>query len=125
MSEESDMKSKKTNPQLVDLILLLKKQSREHDAKIWRDIAERLQKPKRNWAEVNVSRLERYLNDNDTAVIAGKLLGAGTIGTPITVAAFQCSDSARRKIENAGGTVLTIPELVNLNTKGTGVRIMG
>ena len=119
------MKSKKTNPHLVDLIILLKKQSRDHDVKIWRDIAERLQKPKRNWAEVNVSRLERYLNENDTAVIAGKLLGAGTIGTPITVAAFQCSDSARRKIESAGGTVLTIPELVNLNTGGTGVRIMG
>ncbi len=118
------MKTKKTNPQLVSLIRLLKQQSREHEAAIWRDIAERLQKPKRNWAEVNVSRLEHYLEENDTAVIAGKLLGAGTIGTPITVAAFQCSESARRKIEKAGGTVLSIPELINLNSRGTGVRIM-
>jgi len=119
------LKTKKTNPQLVSLIRLLKQQSREHEAAIWRDIAKRLQKPRKSWAEVNVSRLDRYLNENDSAVIAGKLLGAGAIGNPVTVAAFQCSDSARRKIEKAGGTVLTIQELINLNPKGTGIRIMG
>lgn len=47
-------KTQKTDPNLVALIAELKRETREGDAAIWRDIAQRLEKPSRNWAEVNL-----------------------------------------------------------------------
>lgn len=126
MSGESDMKKiSKTDPTLLILIQELKRESREGDVAIWRDIARRLEKPRRNWAEVNISRLERYANDGDTIVVPGKVLGAGSLSKKLTVAAFKFSDSAREMIERAGGRNLTIEELVEENPSGSGVRIMG
>ncbi len=125
MSEESDMvKNRKTNPILLETINDLKKASRENDAPIWRDIAKRLEKPRNNWAEVNISKLA-LLKEGETAVVAGKLLGAGIIDRPVKVAAFSCSESAAKKIGDMGGKVLTLIELMNENPKGTDVRIMG
>lgn len=116
---------RKTNPNLVELIRELKKRAHENDAPIWRDVARRLEAPSRNWAEVNVSKIARYAAENETVVIAGKLLGAGDIDKKVTVAVYKSSESARKKIERAGGKVISIMELVESNPKGSGVRIMG
>lgn len=119
------MKTNKTDPNLVRLINDLKKESREKETAIWRDIALRLEKPSRNWAEVNLSRLERYANEGDIIVVPGKVLGAGALNKKVTVAAFKFSAAARKAIEDAGGKNITIPELVEQNPQGNGVRIMG
>ncbi len=95
------MKSCKTNPQLIATIDTLKAKTRETEAAIWRDIALRLEKPKRNWAEANLS-----------------------ISKKITVAAYDFSDAAAKAIVAAGGKTLTLEELAESNPKGTGVRIM-
>jgi large subunit ribosomal protein L18e len=116
---------KKTDPGLVSLIFDLKTASRENDAPIWRDIAKRLEKPSRVWAEVNISRLALYTKKGETLIIPGKLLGAGEIDYPITVAAFKATRGARQKITAAGGSVLSIPQMVENNPKGKGIRIMG
>ncbi len=126
MSGESDMKKlTKTDPNLMLLIDELKKESREKETAIWRDIALRLEKPSRNWAAVNLSRLERYCNEGDVIVVPGKVLGAGNLNKKITVAAYRFSDSAKKAIEEAGGKNLSIIELVRENPQGSGVRIMG
>ena len=66
--------TRKTNPVLVALISDLKKAERETGSAIWRDIAVRLEKPSRNWAETNLSRLERYANEGETILVPGKVL---------------------------------------------------
>jgi len=114
----------KTDPNLLSLIDDLKRVSREQDVAIWRDIARRLEKPKRNWAEINISRLERYAEDGDVIVVPGKVLGAGNLSKRLTVAAFRFSDSARQKIEGAGGRNLSISELMREIPEGGGIRIM-
>lgn len=118
------MAGTKSNPLLVSLIDALKEASREHDAPLWRDLAERLEKPRQSWAEVNVSRLERVLDEGETAVVAGKLLGTGHLTKAVTVAAFQASDGARRKVKDAGGEVIRIENLLEQDPSGTGVRIV-
>ena len=115
----------KTDPNLTLLVDELKRESREKDIAIWRDIALRLEKPSRNWAEVNLSRLERYCNEGDVIVVPGKVLGAGNLNKKLTVAAFRFSNSAKKAIEDAGGKNLSIMELVRQNPEGSGVRIMG
>ncbi len=115
----------KQDPGLISLIEDLKRWSRENNAPIWRDIAKRLEKPSRVWAEVNISRISLNAKAGETLIVPGKLLGAGDIDRPVTVASFRATKGAREKITAAGGSVLTIPQLITANPKGTGVRIMG
>ncbi|MEM2972164.1 MAG: 50S ribosomal protein L18e [Candidatus Bathyarchaeia archaeon] len=118
-------KVKTTNPQLIELIRFLKRQSRENKAKIWLDVAERLMKPSRKRVAVNLSRLNRHTKRNEVVVVPGKVLGAGTISHPITVAAFAFSEKAKEKIKSARGKCLSYFELVKKNPKGSNVKIIG
>ncbi|MDP8011620.1 MAG: 50S ribosomal protein L18e [Thermoplasmata archaeon] len=115
----------KTNPELIDLIRTLKQKSREENVNIWRDIAERLEKPLRVWPEVNLSGIERYAENDSIILVPGKVLGAGILTKKVTVSAFKFSSEAKEKIESAGGKVLTIKELMAINPKGKEVRIFG
>lgn len=115
----------KTDPNLLELISALKAESRTSGVGIWRDIALRLEKARANWAEVNLSKLERYASEGDVIVVPGKVLGSGALSKKVTVAAYGFSESAKMKIEAAGGKNLTIMELVKEMPQGTGVKIMG
>ncbi len=114
-----------TNPDLVSLIRLLRKKSRENEAAIWRDAAERISKPKRMRLAVNISRIDRYTQENDDVLVPGKVLGAGMISHPVRVAALDFSDQARAKILEAKGKCLSIPELLEMNPTGASVKLIG
>jgi len=118
-------KAKTTNPELIELVHFLKKQSRESETKIWRDIAEHLSKPRRKRITVNISHLNRYAQKNETVAVPGKVLGAGKINHPITVAAFAFSEKAKQKIKAAKGKCLSFFELAKKNSKGLNVKIIG
>ena len=119
------MKYEKTNQELVSLIRFLKKYSYETEAPIWRDIAKRLERPRRSWAVVNVSKLDRYAEADEAVIVPGSILGAGDITKPLTVAAFKASQVAVEKIENAGGTVISLDQLATDIPTGQGIRILG
>jgi len=114
-----------TNPTLRKLIRQLREHGKKQKAKIWLDLAERLDGPRRSRAEVNLSQLNRYTADGNTVVVPGKVLAAGKLNHPISVAAFKFSGSARRKIAAAGGRALTIQQLVDENPSGRDARLMG
>lgn len=118
-------KTSKTNPRLHRVIRELRDLSRENDVAIWRDVAERLERSRANWYEVNLSRLARYAAKGEQVVVPGVLLATGEITVPVTVAAFRASGAARRKVEAAGGKSVSLLELAGENPTGRGVRIMG
>ncbi len=115
----------KSNPALVGLINDLKAAGRENEAPIWRDIALRLEKPSRNWAQVNISKITAYARDGENVIVPGKLLGSGDLDKACTVIAFKASASAKAKIAAAGGKVLTMKEGVAAFPKGEKCRILG
>ena len=115
--------TKKTNEDLIDIIQQLNAGSFKHKAPIWHDLAKRLERSNRNWAQVNIAHITKHAKKNDTIIIPGKLLGAGYINIPITIAAFQSSENAREKIANAGGKLLSFLELMKKNPKGTNIKI--
>ena len=117
--------SKSTNPQLIHLIRFLRKQSGKNNALVWKEVAERLAKAKRKRISVNVSRLNRYTDDQETVVVPGKVLGAGRVDNPITVAAFSFSEKAKRKIRDAQGNTLSILQLAQENPNGSNIKIIG
>ena len=118
-------KSKSSNPDLLSLIRFLKKASKESNTKIWRSLAGVLSKTRSNRVTINLSRINRYTEKNQTVVVGGKVLGSGKLSHPVTVAAFDFSATARTKIKKAKGKCLTLPELVKRNPSGTNVKVLG
>jgi len=116
--------TKTTNPELIKLIRLLKKESREKQAGIWLDVAEYLSKTRSQRISVNLSTLNRNTKRSEVIVVPGKLLGSGSIDHAVTVAAFGASETAKEKLVAAKSKYLSIPELLEKNPKGTNVRII-
>jgi large subunit ribosomal protein L18e len=118
-------KNIKTNPTLNSLIHNLKKQSSEKNKNIWKDIAIRLEKPSRNWAEVNLNRISKNINEKEIALIPGKVLSSGELTKKVSIAAWSFSDKATEKIKKAGGKIMKIDELMKSNPEGKNIRILG
>ena len=113
-----------TDPNTRAVINALKKTSTKHDVKIWKRVAELLSRPSRKRATVNVGKIQRHTNDGDVIIVPGKILGSGILTHKVTVAALNTSASARYVIIGAGGTLITINELLAKIPKGKGVTII-
>jgi len=114
----------KTNPRLTSLIAELKSVSRDSDADVWNDVAARLEKPRSTHAEVNLGRIERYAQEDETVVVPGKVLGSGVLEKNVTVAAVDFSSTAETKIEQASGEPIELEQAVEQNPSGSNVRVI-
>jgi large subunit ribosomal protein L18e len=115
---------RKENPELVHILIELRRAAKAHDAPVWGDVARQLARPRHQRDPVNVGHLERLVEPNSTVVVPGKLLAEGKLTKPLTVAAFHYSDGARQKVHEAGGRALAIHELLKAKPDGAGVRIV-
>jgi len=110
-----------SNPILKKTIAELKKQN----AKLWQRLAVELARATRKRREVNLSKLERNTVNGDYVLVFGKVLGAGILKKKLNVAAWNFSAGAAAAIKKAGGSTLTISELIKKNPKGTGIKVLG
>ena len=113
----------KTNPRLSRLIADLKATARNSGSDVWGDVAERLEKPRRTHAEVNLGRIERYAQEDETVVVPGKVLGSGVLQKDVTVAAVDFSGTAQTKIEQVGEAV-SLEQAIENNPEGSHVRVI-
>ncbi len=116
--------TKSTNPERIQLIRLLKKQSRENEVAIWVNVAKYLAKTQPQRTSVNLSKINRYSQKNETVIIPGKILGSGKLDHPTTIAAFSISKKATEKIKAVKAKYLTIQELIEKNPKGKKIKII-
>jgi len=114
----------KTRARLGDLIDHLKATARNGGADVWADVADRLEKPRRTHAEVNLSRIERYADEEETVVVPGKVLGSGALRKGVTVAAVDFSSTAETKIEQADGEALPLETVVEQSPDAPNVRVI-
>ena len=63
------------------------------------------------------------IQEGDTVVIPGKVLGSGELDHKVTVSAFKFSKSALEKI-NKKGRAINLYDLYKENPRGSGVKIM-
>ena len=84
----------KTNPRLTNLILLLKNTSRENEAKIWREIAGRLETPTGITPRLTCPKINRYAHNGEIILVPGKVPGGGVLEQCVKVAALNFSESA-------------------------------
>ncbi len=112
------------NEQLALLIRELKKLAIEQNVRLWKRVAEDLEKPTRQRRVVNVFKIDKFARPGEIVLVPGKVLGVGDLTHEVTVAALSFSEEARRKI-NSSGKALSIAELMKNNPKGEKVRIIG
>lgn len=111
---------------LVDnSIWTLRSSFKKSKAPIWRALERRISGSRSNRSEVNVGALAAATKTGEVVVVPGKVLGTGTLGHKLTVCSFSISESAAKKIIEAGGTVLLLEEFVKKYPDGKGVRIIG
>lgn len=104
------MNVKTDNPRLKNLIKNLK------DKKgILKALGEELDKPNRKRAEVNLYKLNKEMEEGETALIPGKVLGYGNIDKEIKVAALKYSEGAKEKIKESGSEAKTIEKIIEQN----------
>ena len=113
-----------TNPETRNLIVQMEKLSKKEKSNFWKNISVLLNKPRANKAQVNLWKLGKYVKDGDTIIVPGKILGYGQFSKKVTVSAFRTSESAQKKLKEAGSKVLTLEELMKENPKGTGIKII-
>jgi large subunit ribosomal protein L18e len=80
--------------------------------------------PARQRPAVNIGKIERHTSAGDIVVVPGKILGSGIITHKVTVAALNASSTARSAIVEAGGSVMSIDELLTQAPKGRGIMII-
>jgi Ribosomal protein L18E len=118
------MKLTKTNPKITEIIGNLKYKSYQEDVNIWKDIAKRLERSTRRYAEVNISKINRHSSPDETIIVPGKILGSGELDHKVNVVALTFSKKAEEKIGAAGGKCLKISEILDENPKGNKIRII-
>ena len=116
---------KSTNPVLRRSAVMLERAAKSNKASIWADASELLSRPASTKLAVNVGRVSRVVGKGGVALVPGKVLGTGVVGRKLTVGAFSFSESAKRKIESAGGAALSLEEFLKKYPDGSGVKIVG
>jgi len=115
----------KENPELRRTLIELRRAAKSHEAPIWEAVARELARPRHQYNPLNVGQLERLAGETGTTfVVPGKLLAQGRVTKPLRVAAFHYSEVARSKIERAGGSAVSILDLLKTHPDGSGVRIL-
>jgi len=116
--------TKTTNPELIGIIALLKKESKEKQAAIWLEVADYLSKSRSQRVAVNLSNINRNTKRAETIIVPGKILGSGAINHAVTVASFSASEKAKVKLAAAKAKYMSIPELLEKNPDGANVKII-
>lgn len=106
-----------TNPELKKLIESLRKKFVETKRPIWKSLAEKLEKPRRQKIVVNLWKINKYVNDDEIAVIPGKVLSEGELTKKIKIAAWKFSKKALEKIEKYNCQALDLYKLMEENPK--------
>ncbi len=112
------------NQRLQELIGSLKKQSMEQKTGVWKRVAIELERPTRQQRVVNLSKIEKYANENDVVVVPGKLLSGGDLTKKVVIIAFNYSDKTLDKI-NGRAQVISIEEGMKKYPNAKNIKIIG
>ena len=86
---------RKTNPELVETIMKAKKNG------LWVEVAGMLSCPARRMTNANLDEIDKKAKDGEVVVVAGKVLGTGSLTKRVKLIAFAFSKSAEDKLKKA------------------------
>ena len=106
----------KTNPELVEVIVLAKKNP------AWIEVASLMTSPGSKTSEKNLSEIQKA--EGKTIVVPGKVLSQGEISKKIKISALGFSEKAEQKIKEAKIDYNYILEEIKLNPGALGIKIL-
>ncbi len=109
---------RKTNPDLVQTIILSKKNLN------WIEVSASLSGLSNNRVVLNLDFIDKQAKEGETIVIPGKVLSMGELTKKIKIVALAASKSAIEKINKNGSTFTTIIEEIKSNPEGKGIKIL-
>lgn len=109
---------KKTNPELVETIIVCKKNE------AWNPIASVLSGPNSNHTNKNLDEIEKESKDGEIVVVCGKILSGGDLNKKIKLVALSFSKKALEKMKNKKIEYAYIIEEVKKNKDAKGVKIL-
>ena len=112
------------NEKFQELISSLKKQSIEHKTGVWKRIALELERPTRSHRVVNLSKIEKYTEDNDVVIVPGKLLSGGELTKKVTIIAYDYSQKTLDKIHGFA-SIISIEEGLKKYPNAKDIKIIG
>lgn len=99
--------TKKTNPELVETIVLAKKNP------AWITVAHLMTTPRRKLKNYNLGEIDKL--EESVVVVSGKVLGSGEITKKKKIIAFSFSNEAVDKLKKAGCDVVLIKDEIKKN----------
>jgi large subunit ribosomal protein L18e len=104
------------------LVASLEKTGRKTKINLWKDLAERINKPTRQNVVVNVNKLDLMAKKNKgkILVVPGKILSVGDLEEKAKIVAVSASDTAIAKI-NVNGEFIFLKDFVDEKTKVSNV----
>lgn len=106
---------KKTNSELVETILLAKKNNHLN-------LAKKLAVPARKQPSINLNEINKI--NEKKIIFPGKILGQGEINKKISISALSFSKQAEEKLKKAGCKIMTIKNELMENPKLSEVKII-
>ena len=114
----SKQAKKKTNPNLVEAILLAKK------SKGWLKVAGVLSYPRRIRKDINLRDLNEKVKANGKYIFAGKILSLGEVDKKFEIIALDFSKNAKEKLNKAGCKILNMVEEIKKNPDAKGLEFL-
>ncbi len=109
---------RKTNPELVETILLAKKSAS------WLEIASILSGSRRKRININLSDLSKSIESEKIVLIPGKVLSEGEMDKKAKIVALNFSEKAKEKLIKAGCEVSSILEEIKSNPEAKGIKVL-
>ena len=113
------------NQVVIQMAKELKQASTKNDAPIWAKLAKLALKTSVSRKVINLNKIDEVTEDNAVIVVPGKVLGTGNVSHKITLSSFSISNTAAKKILDAGGSIISFSEMINKFPTGKGVIIIG
>lgn len=109
---------RKTNPAVVEAIMLAKKN------KAWNKLAKILSGSARKYSSVNLSDIDKESKAGDTIIVPGKVLALGELTKKVKICSLSLSNSAKEKLKASKSEFSSIADEIKRNTKAEGVKIL-
>ncbi len=114
----SKQAERKTNPELVETILVSKKNP------AWLEVASLITMPRRKRKSINLSELDKAVDKEKIVVVPGKVLSEGEFTKKVKIVALNFSESAKEKLLNAKCEVSSIIDEIKSNPSAKDIKIL-
>ncbi|MCX8193961.1 MAG: 50S ribosomal protein L18e [Candidatus Pacearchaeota archaeon] len=114
-------KKRKSNPEIVSLVNILKKQK----TPLFDKITYHILKPRKKAVTINIEKINKFTKGDEVVIVPGKVLGKGELDKKnVAIVALKFSKSAEKKLEKAN--LMSFEEFIRKREafKGFNIKIM-